>query len=211
MREVLRDARTEGRVLLSEVVRPGTFGVGVLEGLAAEVTIDDGVLYLSSAVEGRVVRRAPADTDQAALLALATVEDWRVQRLPSIDNMEALEDAIHAAVVAAGLDPSGAPLPVRIQGTLGEFDIHVLDGSCPIANPDGPPPARVTGTGTGAETEAILVGFYAEGQGGVLTHHGQRTHLHAILSTPDGPVTGHVDSIEIQQGARLQIGVPVRQ
>jgi hypothetical protein len=147
-----------------------------------------------------VSRRLGPD-DQATLLAWARVAAWSTHALPGIADMRELEDTIRAAARTDGIDPA-APMPIRIEGRFTAIDIHVLDRSCPIAHPDGPPPWRLRG----ARAEGVLVGVYAEGQGGVLTHHSQRSHLHAILRLPDGSrVSGHLDSVQIEPGARLQI------
>ncbi len=81
------------------------------------------------------------------------------------------------------------------------LSLHILDRNCPMANPDGPPPWRLTG----AAAKGSLVGFYVEGQEGRMTHAGQRSHIHATADTASARVSGHVDAVAIEEGAQLYL------
>ena len=52
----------------------------------------------------------------------------------------------------------------------------------------------------------VLVGFRAEDAGGILTHHGQTTHVHAWL--PEHGTSGHLDDVAFLRGARLYLPSP---
>ena len=79
IREVLRDQRTEGRVLLSEAVAsPHAFGIGAMESLGGEVLIDDGQVWIGRA-EGSTnqsTRNGTPANESATLLAIAYVPSW---------------------------------------------------------------------------------------------------------------------------------------
>jgi len=80
--------------------------------------------------------------------------------------------------------------------------LHVPDHSCPIANPDGPPPWRFAG-----ESErVVLAGFHAENSAGRLTHHGTSSHTHALVAGRE--VSGHLDDVAFPPGARLFLPGP---
>ena len=197
MREVLRDGRTEARVALEDVLSPDTVAVGATEGLAAEITIDRGAVHLAEVVREAdpslrsIGVRRDATGERATLLITAEVETWEPSPLSPVEDLAALEDAVRAAALAAGIDPA-KPLPFRVEGTASALQLHVLDHSCPIAHPEGPAPWRFDGQAVPVQ----LVGFYAEDAGGVLTHHGQRSHVHAVL--PEEGVAGHVDAVRFE-------------
>jgi hypothetical protein len=44
-----------------------------------------------------------------------------------------------------------------------------------------------------------LVGFFAEGAAGRLTHHGRRSHLHAVADE----VMGHLDEVALERAVLL--------
>ena len=195
MRSVLREGRTEGRVALDEVLRPGTYGVGALAELRGEITVVDGVAHVSTvdASGDRVHTRTSRAGDEATLLALGQVTAWREVDLPAVPDVAALEREL--ARLLDGRSPE--PFPFRVEASTANVHLHVLDGACPIANPTGPAPWRATLEGVAI----TLVGLYAENAAGVLTHHGRVTHLHAVVESPY--VSGHVDDVSWLEGARL--------
>ena len=200
MREVLRGGQTQGRVALADVVSPSTFAVGALAGLAAEVTIVSGEIHLAEVRDALVPNglhlRTPAEDDQATLLVAADILEWTEHHLPAANDIEALELSVRTLAESNQIDIS-QPFPFRIEGTATALGLHVLNHSCPIANPDGPEPWRFNG----ANTPVVLVGFHATDSAGKLTHHGQSSHIHALLQ--DQAVSGHLDNVRFGAGARL--------
>lgn len=193
MREVLRMGQHQGRVAVATETRPGTVGVGALAGLAGEVTILDGRALVSQRRgDAAPVRPARAE-DHAALLVAAEVPRWTEHALAPCADYAALEEQVHAALLAGGFDP-GAPTPVKVTGRAPRLQLHVIAGACPVATPGGPPPWRFDGP-----ADAVtLVGFFVEGAAGRLTHHTHRSHLHAV--TRDA--AGHLDELQLEE-ARL--------
>ncbi len=112
------------------------------------------------------------ERETAPLESLSTVNvpEWTEHSLPPVANIPDLEGAIREAVLDQGLS-FATPFPFLVRGTAAELHVHVLNHSCPIANPEGPEPWRFTGT----DKSTILVGFYAQDAAGVLTHHGQNS------------------------------------
>lgn len=200
LREVLREGRSEGRVELASALGPHSVGLGLAAGLTAEITVDRGVAHLTQVVDAAVAdgvrTRAPHPAEQAALLVCADVQRWAVQALPAARDLDALEAQLQERAHALGID-GGTPFPFRIEGRARLLELHVLDRSCPLAHPAGPPPWRFAGQGV----DAVFVGFFAAEAEGELTHHGRRTHLHALLQ--DGAVGGHVDALALEEGSRL--------
>lgn len=200
MREVLRQERAEGRVPLRQVDEAGNWGLGALEDLAGEVTILDGEVFVSTVEEGALVHRNRRRGDWASLLMVANAKEWNAYELLELRGLADLEAAIEVVAREAGFDPDTSPVPLRLDGTMAFLELHVIDGACPIANPDGPPPWRWIEEGV----PASLVGVYAHGEEGQLTHHGRRTHLHAVVHAADGSWrAGHVDQLSLGADVRL--------
>ena len=101
--------------------------------------------------------------------------------------------------VAAGLDVT-RPFPFVVEGRFASLDAHVVNGMCPMrAEPTSEhAPARIHLE----MAEGKLVGIHAQGQGGVLTHHGTTTHVH-VLIPGTRPRMGHVDGVDLAAGATL--------
>lgn len=200
MREVLREGRSEGRVELAQALGPHSVAVGASEGLSAEITVDGGSAHLAEVVDAAasdgVRERAPRPGERAALLLCADVPAWSEETLPPVADMDELEALVRSAALVRGLD-AAAPFPFRVEGRAKRLALHVFDGSCPIANPDGPPPWRFAGEGL----DTVLIGFHADDSAGVLTHHSRSSHTHALLVGRGR--SGHLDEVAFGAGARL--------
>jgi alpha-acetolactate decarboxylase len=196
MREALKLGHSEGRVSLTEAIHPTATGIGALAGLAGEVTVVDGEVFLAQLVDGEMQVRMADDEDQATLLVVADVAAWSSHRLPPCGSYAELEEAIAGILEARGF-AMDEPLPFRVTGTAKAVEMHVINGSCPIANPSGKSPWRFHGGDMSIE----LVGFFADGAAGELTHHDRRSHVHAL--TPGRHDTGHLDEVVLRAGAEL--------
>lgn len=200
VREALRDGRTEARVELSHAARPHLYGVGALADLAGEVTVIDGEVWVT---EGDPV--APLTTrdatGSATLLALAEVPRWTETPVTEVVPPDALGDWLVARARDAGLDPTRT-FPFQVVGGLDPLTLHVIDGQCPhraamTGEALDSPPYRWSGSGD----DGRVVGLFAPGAAGVLTHANSPLHAHVVLA--DEPISGHVDSVGLLPGAVL--------
>ncbi|MGB0715695.1 MAG: acetolactate decarboxylase [Phycisphaerae bacterium] len=198
MREVMRDGRTQPRIRLTEIAKANVFGLGALAGLAGEVTIHEGQIWVSQVREGRVhteIRHDPED--HATLLAAFSMDQWRNVELNAEMTLSELEDFIAEARSLNGYAPD-MTMPFMLVGTF-EADVHVVNGACPHADASAPAYRfKIAGD------HATAVGYFVENAEGRLTHHGARTHIHAFVTDPSRQM-GHVDAITVRPPATLLI------
>lgn len=203
MRDVLRMGQTQPRISFEEIQkRPNAIAVGALAGLEGEVTVFDGEIFMATTADGAsaTTRRDPQGEVSVTLLTLAYVSSWVEQPLEAASS---LEDAILLAARSHRIDTS-KPFPFTIVGVAESYEIHVINGYCPVATPSLPPedqPWRQKGE----RVPLRLVGFYATGQEGVMTHHGSNTHMHAIIGSGEGVITGHLDSVVLAPGSKISL------
>lgn len=203
MREVMRFGQTEPRAALQPFATTGCYGLGALAGLQGEILIDDGRVWVAR--EATAVVRAVAD-DQATLLVVANVPSWREVRLSAAVDLDQLETALAAAVPDADRS-DGAPLPFVLEGTATHLAMHVVRGYCSHGEPapGAKPPDEFT-VAPDAPLPVRLVGVFAPGREGLLTHHGTALHVHALLPGSERPAAmGHVDSATVAAGAVLRV------
>lgn len=208
MREVMREGKTEARVSLCDVVTDRTrFGVGALEGLSGEITIDAGETWVSRADAGKPVTTGPAcvSTDRATLLSVGSIASPVNVTISLAVADAALEEAIGRAGSMVGMP--GGPFLFAIDATATMLRAHVVAGTCAHADPD----ADALRISIDTPLEVRIVGLYAEGLPGVLTHHGSNVHMHAIFVHEGQRITAHIDSMALAAGARLTVpGAPTR-
>lgn len=204
MQEVLRDGKTEGRVRVADVAKPDTVAVGAIQDLAGEISILNGETWTARVIDGELIARQdpePGDL-RATLLVAARVPRWQVVAVDTDVTPEQFEAFLAAAIERSGLGHERV-VPFMVEGPLAAVKVHVINGRCPrAAAATEPDPEHQPFRGSWPQARGTIVGFFAEGQTGVLTHHGSRIHAHALLAA-QRPVMGHVDQLGLRPGAML--------
>ena len=144
-----------------------------------------------------------ATTAGATLLVTSVVAAWQERPVTEAVPFEQLDTFIEREARAAGVNVKEA-FPFRIEGSPTRLDWHVIDGS------KIPPDAhgheahiRTAVRDTLSGTPVQMIGFYSPKHHAIFTHHDTNTHAHVISDTP--MVTGHVDHLDIDAGARLYL------
>ena len=206
MREVMREGKTKARIrLVDAVATPHAFAVGALEGLAGEVTIVDGNVWVSRVTadgELRVTGPEPNENDSATLLTLGHVSKWHRTTIETAIAGVELESLIEQFANSKGIDTK-KPFPFRIEGTLSKMDLHVINGYCPIATDPAMQDRKPWRRSNIEPTTVTIVGFYAPNAVAVMTHHGTSIHAHAIARADGKQIMGHVDNVTVEPGMTL--------
>jgi alpha-acetolactate decarboxylase len=212
VREAIGQGQSGGRIRLGDVAeREHFFGVGAVAALGGEVTVEDSQIRATRV--GADGRPEPIPGDQRAIAATflfgASVTDWL--RFPLDDAVPAddCNATIGNYVNRAGID-AAEPTVFRVVGTFRDVRVHVINGACPLH-------ARRAGLtlderqrpfeATYESISGTIVGVYAKGKAGVLTHPGTSTHMHLIYVEPrtGATVTAHVEQIGFGPGCVLML------
>jgi len=213
MRQVLGLGQHEGRIQLRELKsKPHCVAVGALAHLAGEITILDGQITISRVGDNGKLRTQTAEPplrdEKAAMLAAAHVPEWTSHAIPHDVKADAVEQYLVEAAKHAGIDPS-KPFPFVIEGELVGLEIHVINGACPMRAKrlnleiptDKQPYWKLR-----KKTAGRIVGFYVQDGEHRMTHHGTKTHMHALVKDGDGRQhTGHVERVGILANAKLSL------
>ncbi|MBC8310565.1 MAG: hypothetical protein ISR75_06130 [Phycisphaerales bacterium] len=200
MRDALREGNTQARISFEEITsKPHSFAVGALTDLEGEITIFDGLIVVAKTNDGVTAKSStPSGDETATLLTLAYVKNWSEDTLPH--NLP-FEEAVEVVAKRNGID-TDEPFPFYVNATTTNYEMHVINGFCPVASPDLPPedqPWRLHGE----ETEMLIVGFFAKNQEGVMTHHGSNIHIHGLDTSGAEGASGHLDSVNIAPGSTI--------
>ena len=92
--------------------------------------------------------------------------------------------------------------PFRIEGTPTRLDWHVIDGrKLPSGAHGHEAHMRTAVRGSLSATPVEILGFYSPKHHAIFIHHDTNTHAHVIHTTP--AVTGHIDHVDLDAGARI--------
>ena len=211
MHEAIGKQQHQGRVLLSELVaRPHFFGVAALEKLEGEVTIHDGKVTITGVDSSGQLRPTEESllNRKATLLAGAYVPSWTAHTLSGPVGRDELDEAIAGAASTAGLDTS-KPFVFTVEGEFAGLGFHVINGACPMRARLQKTELPKSGHPFESELEQVhgtIVGVFAAGAVGELTHPGTSTHAHVLFQdkTSGKTVTGHVEWVRLNEGAVLR-------
>jgi len=198
-----------GKVVLSSLsLTGGTYGVGALAHLRGEILVWEGKVLVTPGESETGSTRPAIPEDQATLLAIARVKEWVEVSIPDDMTQREFERFIIDNANATGMD-TNRPFPFLVRGSVTDYTWHVITGK---ANSHGGGVKHRQGhagnrTFSGPKTAGKLVGFYsAEKLEGVISHPGERFHVHYI---DDGLKTsGHLDSFGIGKGSVLRLPKP---
>jgi alpha-acetolactate decarboxylase len=222
---MVESGHSGGQVLLADLPqRKGDWGLGATAGLKGEIVQIDGRLLVSpgSDAQGRV--QAPQRGEEAVLFVGARVAAWAEVTVPSDMSQAQLESFVRDQAAARGLSLE-QPFVFRVDGRFPHLMWHVVTGE-PSAGGQIPNGGQGGHRGHGAMmagghanqqsgmkvfhapgATGALVGVYSgAGLEGVVSHAGERFHLHYVDS--DATVSGHVDRYAVAAGAVLKLPVP---
>ena len=180
---------------------PHLYGLGPLEGVRGEVSIFGGLPSIARIHAGAVVTTETWDA-RACFLVWAQVASWSERSLASaLAGLDPVEHAVVALARERGLDLD-RPFPFRIRGVAAAATLHVLDKRDGLPhNSERHEQAKVRQTLEGTAVE--LIGFYSRQHRGVFTPRDSNVHVH--LRTEDGQVSGHLEDIQLELGARVAV------
>lgn len=222
---MVESGQSGGQVRLADLPqRKGDWGLGATAGLKGEIVQLDGRLLVSpgSDAQGRV--QAPPREEEAVLFAGARVLAWAEVTVPSDMSQAQLESFVREQAASRGLSLE-QPFVFRVAGRFPHLMWHVVTGE-PAAGGQAQPGghgahgahgAMMAGGHANSQSgmrvfhapgaTGELVGVYSgAGLEGVVSHAGERFHLHYVNS--DATVSGHVDRYSVAAGAVLKLPVP---
>jgi len=177
------------------------YALGPLEGLRGEVSIFDSMPLIARIREDEIATESTWKV-RACFLVWADVSAWTWQLLdPAPPHLDALEGPLAILTRETGHD-ADEPLPFLVTGTAAEMTLHVLDKRDGLPhNPERHEQAKVRRTLRGEPVE--LIGFRSPRHRGIFTPKDSNLHVH--LRTADGRISGHLEAIRLEPGARLAV------
>ena len=202
-----RDTITNGKLaaaldLKTIADRPHLYGVGPIEQLRGEVTIANSRPALAHVEQDGTVNVTQSFAIGVPFFVWAEVPRWLERPIRAeIRSYQDVERFVAQAAAAAGLD-ADQPLPFLVVGREDLIEFHILNriGDAPH-NMDTHQKIQVRFELE--RVEATIVGFHSTRHRGVFTPGDSNIHIH--FQTPDNRQSGHIQRLEIGDGARLSL------
>lgn len=198
-----------GKVTLLSVSRSGgIYGVGALADLRGEILVWDGKVLVTPGESDTGSTRPATSKDQATLLVTARVKEWFEVQIHHDMTQQEFERFVIDSANSTRININRA-FPFIVRGEVTDYTWHVVTSA--VKRNDGGAQHRQGHANnrsfSGPKTTGKLVGFYsAEKLEGVISHPGERFHVH--YADDDLKISGHLDSFGIGGGSVLLLPKP---
>lgn len=189
---------------------PGVYGLGALADLRGELLVWDGRVLVSRGERSDGGAEQPRRGDAAALLALSRVGSWQPPvKVPRDMDQATFERFVLEKAGETGVD-AARPFAFAVRGPALGLKWHVLNGKSGSGGHDAHRMGHAaTRSFEDGRSDGVLLGFFsADSLEGVITHPGEKFHLH--WASRDLARSGHVDAYGVAAGAELLLPPPVR-
>jgi len=197
-----------GKVTLLSVSRSGgIYGAGALADLRGEILVWDGKVFVTPGESDTGSTRPATSKDQATLLVTARVKEWVEVQIPHDMAQREFERFVtDSALTRMSIN---RPFPFILSGEVTDYTWHVITGTAKRHDGGTQHQQRHANNRSfsGPKTTGKLVGFYsAEELEGVISHPGERFHVH--YADDHFRTSGHLDSFGIGGGSALLLPKP---
>lgn len=192
MKNVMWKGELDAKIRFDTILpQKGLYGLGPLEGLTGEITIIDGISYVSKITKDQNIE-VDVDNNAGAPFFVYSISE-------SFDNIKLPKDVTTLKQLDSFLktdhDSDSAYL-FKLSGNFEYTKIHVqnLEPNSIVTSPKEAHKGQVD-----VELDTIqaeIIGFYSNSAHGVFTHHD--TNIHAHLITQDKKYMGHCDELKFQ-------------
>lgn len=226
----MEKSQLDGIADLNQFKQKGLYGVGPVDQLKGEVTIYNGVPYISKIDRGRKPIVKESWNEKAIFLVYGFSKNWqRIEIEKDLIGLKEIELYVKEKASKSGLDIN-KPFPFRIEGQSSKMVYHIIyltqddwnnsgshahmkhhHGKRHHQNHKDKSKHKKSHNHQKAKKKFNLkdfslniVGFWSSADGeGVYTHPGKRTHLNFV--SEDKNHSGHVDDIKLNKDSVLFI------
>ncbi|NBC57914.1 MAG: alpha-acetolactate decarboxylase [Bacteroidetes bacterium] len=187
MKNVMWKGELGAKIQLDTLNKNGLYGIGPLEGLAGEITIVEGQIYISTVDDNNQIRVEKQPHVGAPFFVYTNAEKFKEIKLPEdVTNLNLLNKFL-----SKNHDTDNAYM-FKLKGQIESGKIHVQNLP-PNTKVSSPKEAHQGQVDFEIDNKAVeMIGFYSNSAHGVYTHHDTNIHVHLI--TKDKTMMGHCDA-----------------
>lgn len=183
---------------------PHLYAVGPLENLQGEVTIWDGKPLISRVLDVTKDGQVKVDNNlvgKACFLVYGQAPSWQESKITTSLTASQVDQVVKDAAIKYGIN-TDKPFPFLIEGVAKTARYHVMnrtESAPPTPGSESHEKAKVRFSLQ--DTPVSILGFYSEHHQAIFTHHSSFVHMH--IKAADDKIAGHLETIELEPGARL--------
>lgn len=191
VKDVMHGKSLENHIRLDTILAPGIYGVGPNENLRGEITVVDGVPYVSTVENGKMVTRIDSSVS-APFFVYSPFKYRKVRETVSWRSVKDIENTLKRLKGYFNI-PKNQAFPFVVEAEFSKIQLHVImrDPNEKEHSHEAHKEAKVP-----FKYKSIrgrLIGFYSTEHEGVFTHEGSHIHVHFLSN--DGKITGHLDNL----------------
>jgi hypothetical protein len=193
-----------GTVPLKEIIsKPGAYGLGMVDGLSAELLVLDSEPMLGG-FNGEAYEIVTPKEDLVAFGGFAVVRAWREFAIPTdIKSFADLERFVATEIGKTGR-PLDQPTPFRIIAEVESLKWFIVGGMGDLKPTPRESFVGKIRRGTLENTSIEAFGFHSSAHRGIYTNPQSNMHTHFLTTGPSAPFIGHIDdSVALKTGAKL--------
>lgn len=194
MKNVMKKGELQGTIALDTLDKNHLYAIGPLEYLQGEITVFDGISYISNVETDTSMMVSETLLVKAPFLVYTNIKKWEEIKIPnSINDLKSLEWFWNNLE-----NKSDEPFAFKIEAQIKEANIHIvnLPKGVKVSSPEEAHQGQVNYI---LKDKAVdLIGFYSTKHHAVFTHHDTNMHIHLI--TKDRKLMGHLESLVFKSG-----------
>lgn len=209
MHEMMMTGDTSGNLVLNKLKPKNLYGLGPLENLKGEITIVDGVPYVSRVSSDGQPLIQKDWTSSAIFFVYANSGSWEKTNISkALETKEKLNNILEKTLIAGSIHPEEKVL-FKIRTKVKSLKYHIMnlkEGEA-ITHKNHKDAKKYYDL---KDVQVEIVGFWApKKMMGIYSHRGDRTHLHFI--SHDIKHSGHVDELSLYPDTEILISKKEKQ
>lgn len=197
--DVMKGTSLENNISLDTILKPGMYGLGPYDNLQGEITLYNGIPFVSTVENGKVKMRIDSNA-KAPFFVYSHLNYRKVKETVRWKRVEDIEHSVRRIKQYYNI-PEDDAFPFIIEGEFAKIKLHIIMRDTDEASHSHEAHQKAKVSFEYKNIEGKLIGFYSKHHQGVFTHKDSRIHVHFLAA--DGSVTGHLDDIRHQSGIRV--------
>lgn len=200
-KNVMQGTDLSNHISLDTVLVPGLYGLGPYDNLQGEITVYNGVPFVSSIENGKVKMRVDSNA-KAPFFVYSHLKSRKVKETVRWKNVDDIDHSMQRLKKYFDI-PEDDAFPFIVEAEFSKIKLHIIMRDTNEIKHSHEAHSKAKVHLEYKNIQGKLIGFYSKHHEGVFTPKDSRIHVHFLAA--DGSVTGHLDGIRHLSGVKVSI------